>query len=121
MSDRWNSPPQLTEAMKNAAYRKYCEADKQGYFAFQNLVDCFRAAFDVQWQPMETAPRDGKPFLAWCLERPPFDPAPTWFHDIAKWSGRTPDDPAGHFAATSGAFVTRWQPLPPPPTEPPKS
>lgn len=48
MSDRWNSPPQLTEAMRNAAYRKYCEADKQGYFAFQNLIDCFRAAFETE-------------------------------------------------------------------------
>jgi hypothetical protein len=58
-----------------------------------------------KWRDMDTAPRDGTRFLAWCIERPAFSPAPTEFIDFAHWSGH-------HFASRSGAIPTLWQPLP---------
>jgi hypothetical protein len=69
------------------------------------------------WRDIDSAPRDGKPFLAWCIERGPFSPSPTWFLDIARWSGKNPDDRIGHFASRSGAIVAKWLPLPAPPSE----
>lgn len=60
------------------------------------------------WQPIATAPKDGTPFLAYCIERPPFAPAPTYSSQIAKWG-------ISCFMSTTGAVPTHWRPLPPPP------
>lgn len=69
----------------------------------------------TDWQPTETAPRDGTSFLAWCVERPPWS-ALHEFVDVAKWvPGPTPQ--SGHFASRSGAMVSHWMPLPKPPSE----
>ena len=62
-----------------------------------------------QWRPFETAPRDGKPFLAYTISRAPGDAAPTYRHEIAHWSG-------SHFYAWHG-IPTHWQPLPDPPPQ----
>jgi hypothetical protein len=72
-----------------------------------------KAAFEARvalqgWQPIETAPRDGKPFLAWENEdRGPFK---CWWHenwlsDEAYWDDHACTEPQ----------PTHWQPLPQPP------
>lgn len=48
MTDRWNTPPEMTPEMREAAYRKYVEATQKGYIAFQDIIECFRAAFEAQ-------------------------------------------------------------------------
>jgi hypothetical protein len=65
-----------------------------------------------EWQPIATAPKDGKPFFAWCVERGPFDPASREFADIASWVG---SDETGRFASSTGAIPTHWLPIPAPP------
>jgi hypothetical protein len=63
-------------------------------------------------QPVDTAPRDGTEFLARVMDRHPFSAGPEYRWDLAKWSGKTPDDHLGHFASRSGSIVTHWAPLP---------
>jgi hypothetical protein len=48
MADRWNTPPEMTPEMRNAAYQQYVEVSRKGYVAFQDIIDCFRAAFEAQ-------------------------------------------------------------------------
>lgn len=67
------------------------------------------------WQSMDTAPKDGTDFLAYCIERGPFSPGPTYRYDIARWSARSPDDRIGYWMSRTGAIVTYWMPLPKPP------
>lgn len=64
-----------------------------------------------KWQPIETAPKDGTEFLAWCMERPPFSPVPTYFPDIAKWH-KDRVAAASYFYTRSGAIPTHWMPIP---------
>jgi len=66
-------------------------------------------------QSSDTAPRDGSEFLARVMDRSPFSDAPTYHWDIARWDGKTPDDPIGNLASRSGSIVTHWAPLPAPP------
>lgn len=77
---------------------------------FQSLADAALSALSIEdeWQPIESAPKDGTPFLAYCIERPPFAPAPTYSIQIAKWG-------ISCFMSTTGAVPTHWRPLPPPP------
>lgn len=60
----------------------------------------------IDWQPIATAPRDGKPFLAWCAE------TGSQGVDTARWSGKTPTDHIGHFATRYGWIPTHWAPMP---------
>lgn len=63
---------------------------------------------DIDWQPISTAPRDGKPFLAWCSE------TGDQGIDTARWS--RPDDPkVGYFRTRYGWAPTHWSPMPKPP------
>jgi hypothetical protein len=62
-----------------------------------------------EWQPIETAPRDGSPFLT-------YSPPEDWVvdedcYDVAVWSERW-----GKFAKQGCGFnaVTHWSPLEPP-------
>jgi len=67
----------------------------------------------MEWQPIETAPKDGSEFLAWCCQRHPFGPA-RCFPDIAHWHiGR--HENTSYFQSRSCAIPTHWMPLPPPP------
>jgi len=70
-----------------------------------------------EWQPIETAPKDGEPILVW---------APNWGahggHVVARWwvrsSGWIVDewdrDPPGYVDATT-LDPAHWMPLPAPP------
>lgn len=51
MTDRWNTPPEMTAEMRTAAYIQYVEATKKGYIAFQDIINCFRAAFAAKEPP----------------------------------------------------------------------
>lgn len=66
------------------------------------------------WQPIETAPKDGRKFLGYTLERAPYG-QPVWRVEECYWDGICPDDPVGRFASRSGALLDHWQPLPLPP------
>lgn len=73
----------------------------------------------MTWQTLDTAPKDGTKFLAFTAD---FEYGTAFNHRIqeAKWSGKTPHDPAGHFMSQNGQMVTHWMPLPAPPADPPK-
>ena len=68
-----------------------------------------------EWQPIETAPEDGTPFLVWSEE-------PILGSHVQVWSNRTPTMSgviAGHFAFEyQHKTITKWQPLPAPPETP---
>ena len=61
----------------------------------------------ADWQPIETAPRDGTRVLTYDSVR--------GFRDLMKWNMKTGDwrDDAGEFFLQP----THWQPLPAPPSE----
>lgn len=68
-----------------------------------------------EWQPIETAPKDGTEVLYWSADcgflagnEPPGYARGVWTKHRGKWSG------AIDMKATA---ATRWQPLPPQPSE----
>jgi hypothetical protein len=61
---------------------------------------------------LDDAPRNGTEFIARVMDRFPFSAAPEYRWDIAHWSGKTPNDPIGHFASRSGSLVIAWASLP---------
>lgn len=63
----------------------------------------------TDWQPIATAPRDGRKFITYS---PNLDPEDTY--DVAQW-----DDDWDAFAKQNCGFqyVTHWQDFPPPPKE----
>lgn len=67
----------------------------------------------MEWRSMVTAPRDGKKFLAFTAD---FEHGMQFNECVqeARWSGKTPDDPIGHFQSRNGQMVLGWMPLPPP-------
>lgn len=75
---------------------------------------------EKEWQPIETAPKDGTPFLGWCPQAPgsmkdeicalSFDP---------NADGRIPWCVAGVEERLTWSEPTHWMPLPPPPKEAP--
>jgi hypothetical protein len=68
----------------------------------------------TQWQPLDTAPKDGTKFLAFTAD---FMYGTRFNERVqeAKWSGKTPDDRIGHFQSANGQMVLYWMPLPEPP------
>lgn len=70
----------------------------------------------IDWQPISTAPRDGKPFLAWCSE------TGKQGVDMARWSNpHDPKDRIGHFKTRYGWIPTHWAPMPKAPENVPYS
>ena len=64
-----------------------------------------------EWQPIETAPKDGTAMLVWAGMRDWLDnpvPSVAWYSRLHGW--------VGHFA--SGDMPSHWQPLPAPPATP---
>ena len=68
------------------------------------------------WQPRETAPKDGKRFLAFTADYE-FGKRFNCRVQEAKWTGKTPDDRYGSFQSSNGQIITHWMPLPDPPAE----
>lgn len=68
------------------------------------------------WQPIETAPRDGRPILIWQPDKAyqPQRNYDDWRYAIGYW--RT-DEKIGSWGNRNSAVVTPtyWMPLPPPP------
>lgn len=65
----------------------------------------------MDWQPIETAPRDGTSFLVWL-------PTPELGSNVQVWSRRTEKYSGticGRFAFDFRAGPTHWMPLPEPP------
>lgn len=63
----------------------------------------------MDWQPIETAPKDGTQILAW----------DGFNFDLCEWSApeRRPQDACWWIDNDKGSMhPTHWQPLPPPPT-----
>lgn len=62
------------------------------------------------WQPIETAPKDGSVFLAFTAD---FSSGVRFncLVQEARWSGTSPYDLAGHFQSRNGQIVTHWMPL----------
>jgi hypothetical protein len=61
------------------------------------------------WQPIETAPKDGRPVLV-CMQVPDFPPNSHRMQVLARFSGDWKDD--------QGKQMTHWMPLPDPPVQP---
>lgn len=69
------------------------------------------------WRPIETAPRDGTPFLAWCEGTSPINGLKRSYWGLCHWDDKGRDvfvhywdgDPAPDFPPLY------WMPLPPPP------
>jgi hypothetical protein len=83
------------------------------YKALKTSLDGIRTM--SEWQPIETAPKDGRRFLAFTAD---FQYGRRFNERVqeARWSGKTPDDLIGHFASDNGQIITHWMPLPHPPT-----
>jgi hypothetical protein len=68
-----------------------------------------------EWQPIETAPRDGNDFLACGSYLYPGDKSVTWYMDIVGYSG----DPDWPWESDEGKCkpdsYSHWMPLPPAP------
>lgn len=66
-----------------------------------------------EWQPIETAPKDGRDILAWCSGYH----VATWF-DCWRYDSRHPEAEHDGGWVIGGGYVikpTAWQPLPAPP------
>jgi hypothetical protein len=63
-----------------------------------------------KWEDVETAPRDGKDFLAVVASRPAFGSYQEHL-DIARWvNGHS--EQSGHFRSRTGGIVVKWCALP---------
>jgi hypothetical protein len=65
-------------------------------------------------QPIETAPKDGRKFLAFTCDYQFGSRFNTRWQE-GRWDGRTPDDAVGSFQSDNGQIITHWLPLPPDP------
>jgi len=101
MTDGWVlAPREPTEAMVDAGY--------QAMFNHDNVVDIYRAMLAAAppvdgWQPIETAPRDGTPVLAYW-------PGEAAMFGVVMWDG---DD--WRESEYVWRYPTHWMPLPQPP------
>lgn len=69
-----------------------------------------------EFQPIDTIPaafKDGRKFLAFTAD---FQFGARFNERVqeARWSGKTHDDPIGHWASHNGQIVLGWMPLPDP-------
>jgi hypothetical protein len=64
-----------------------------------------------EWQPIETAPRDGRRVL---LFVPPYGPSTGHYRDDHNW-GESASSWFAHSVLNKEAEPTHWQPLPSPP------
>lgn len=115
----------MKHAIPDVATARRCIDALAEYLATKD--DSPRAAADLresvrllsaqpQWQPIETAPKDGSEFWAHCVSGMG---APRFNQEVARWveapKGYTF---GGRFATRSGAIPIMWHPLPVPPSLP---
>lgn len=66
---------------------------------------------ELEWQPIETAPKDGTDVLLYC--GPPDDP----LLGVGYWTGGEDEQPGWYLWPTAAPFAapwpTHWAPLPP--------
>ena len=67
----------------------------------------------VEWQPIETAPKDGTFILTFC------GGGEAWCPTISRWNGDGWGDEHSTFHIQGLNYPTHWMPLPPPPTQEP--
>ncbi len=99
-----------------AASRKFRQAAHPS--AILALISLARRAVsaDGEWRPIESAPRDGTPLLAWCVH-----PHARHAEDPKEWAAAVVTQWINHngggwtWNGMAGSF-THWQPLPAPPT-----
>lgn len=64
-----------------------------------------------EWQPIETAPKDGTEILGVQQRRPTYpEEPPEYWYFLVKWRGKFFEDHEGF-----GSGVTHWMPRPEPP------
>lgn len=68
----------------------------------------------TEWQPIETAPKDGTEILGGWSYMYPGDKAPTTGVEIIHWNNKAWQDWEG---SSHPELYKHWQPLPTPPTE----
>jgi hypothetical protein len=79
-----------------------------------------------EWQPIETAPKDGTPIIV-ATSAPGFYPRSGWWSDrFGEWVVRENESGATRLCPDyAGVALTHWMPLPPPPatsqSSPPQS
>ncbi len=88
----------------------------------QLIRELITAALGHQWQPIETAPKDGTPILLWAPEWKYVSRCGWWQSSIngsddAGWTDGTVI--SWNYQEVSILLPTRWMPLPDPPTPDP--
>ena len=68
----------------------------------------------MNWQPIETAPKDGTQILAFCPDEEPTCVVVEWLSDD-HWSGWVFTDEVLSDISPEGPNPTNWMPLPSPP------
>lgn len=84
--------------------------------AVRSLIARIRA--EAEWQPIETAPKDGTRIDIWAINHSLFNKPGSRIIDaywgrVSDWMGRERDDWVG--AASEHIEPTHWRPLPAPP------
>jgi len=101
------------------------ELDNDPWFTFPTKKDDLRALMAaVTWQPIETAPKDGTPFLSalgpfvyivfWSDDSNLKSLIPWWEQGSAEWEN---NKWIGYHEEYYAASPTHWMPLPKPPKE----
>ena len=72
-----------------------------------------------KWEPIETAPKDGREVLLWLGSPWSNAEKARWYEPWGNWQvGDIPRDPTREeMCGIVSSVPTHWQPLPPPPTE----
>jgi hypothetical protein len=106
-------PSEIAEKIADKVYRR---GDNDWPFLAEAIAsalqDARRAALDAQWQPISTAPKDGRSIIVYVpdqIEEPVlsvFWQHDAWFTGWMVWSCRSDG---------WQVIPTRWQPLPEPP------
>jgi hypothetical protein len=93
-----------TPEMTNAAMSAYAQDVKRpgDSVSLEGMTAAINAALAVQWQPIETGPRDGRTVLLGCLVRRQWRWIASGFHNSLYLTGN-------HEAL---AGVTHWQQMP---------
>lgn len=111
---------QLDTGRTDPMYLVY--SDKDNRYALNNVQsdwDAWQAAWQAalasQWQPIETAPKDGTPVL--CVVAG-FQPAVAEYHEnIGWWYGDDDYPPEDWLICGDPYEPTHWMPLPPDPAK----